>query len=37
MKKMSLNTKLTRNTLNQLKNVSRNHTFAISFLNTNIA
>ena len=36
MKKMSLNTKLTRNFLNQLKNVPRNYTFQILFLNTNI-
>ena len=34
MKKMSLNTKLTRNFLNQLKNVPGNYTFLILFLNT---
>ena len=34
--KMSLNTKLTRNFLNQLKNVPRNYTFLILFLNTNV-
>ena len=31
---MSLNTKLTRNFLNQLKNVPRNYTFLAIFLNT---
>ena len=31
-----LNTKLKRNFLNQLKNVPRNYTFLILFLNTNI-
>ena len=36
MKKMSLNTKPTRNVLNQLKNVPRNSAFLILFLNTNI-
>ena len=35
-KKMSLNTKLTRNFLNQLKNVPKNYTFLILFVNTNI-
>ena len=36
MKKISYNTKLARNILNQLKNVSRNYTFLILFLNTDI-
>ena len=36
MKKMSLNTKLTRKFLNQLQNVPRNYTFLILCLNTNI-
>ena len=36
MKKMSLNTKLARNLLNQLKNIPRNYTFLILFSNTNI-
>ena len=36
MKKLSLNTKLTRNFLNQLKNVPTNYIFLILFLNTNI-
>ena len=35
--KMNLNTKLTKNFLNQLKNVPRNYTFLVLFLNTNIA
>ena len=35
-KKMSLNTKLTRNFLNQLKNVPKNYTFLVLFVNTNI-
>ena len=33
---MSLNTKLARNLLNQLKNIPRNYTFLILFSNTNI-